>query len=55
MSIFTAGSYVVNLGILGRIVAIRDDGDFILENQRLGRWVASPSKCELYYLQGGGD
>lgn len=51
MAQFSIGTYVITFGILGRVVDIREDGLLILENQRIGRWLSNPQKCERYYLQ----
>ena len=47
---FRLGDYVVNFGVLGRVLDVRLDGSFILENSRFGRWVADPASCSLYII-----
>ena len=50
MAQFGIGTYVINFGTLGRVIDIHEDGSLILENQRIGRWLADPQKCEPYSL-----
>lgn len=51
MAQFSIGTYVINFGTLGRVVDLHEDGSLLLENQRIGRWLADPQKCERYHLQ----
>ena len=44
----TIGTYVTNFGILGIIREIKADGSLVLENPRIGKWIADPDKCELH-------
>ena len=54
MNNFTIGSYAtdclasVDYGALGIIRGYTVGGDLILENPRLGKWVADPAKCKPY-------
>ena len=51
---FSIGTYAVNYltsvdyEAFGVIRGILSDGSLILENPRLGRWVADPAKCRPY-------
>lgn len=45
----TIGTYVTNFGTLGIIREVRPDGNLILENPRIGRWLADPAKCEIWH------
>ena len=42
----TIGTYVINFGVLGVVREIRPDGSLVLENPRIGKWIADPEKCE---------
>lgn len=42
------GKYVINFDILGIIREVKEDGSFVLENPRMGKWVADPAKCTEY-------
>ena len=44
----TIGTYVKNFDILGIIREVRADGMLILENPRIGKWIADPAKCEVW-------
>ena len=54
MKNFTVGTYAtnylesVNYEALGIIRGYTAGGDLILENPRLGRWIADPAKCRPY-------
>ena len=54
MNNFTIGSYATNYlasvdyEALGIIRGYTVGGDLILENPRLGKWVADPAKCKPY-------
>lgn len=52
-SSFTVRSCVVNFDVFGVVVEVRDDGLLVLDNPRIGRWVADPAQCTLYHLQLG--
>lgn len=39
------GQIVINLDTVAIIVEICDNGDYILENPRIGRWRANPMLC----------
>lgn len=39
------GQIVINLDTVATIVAVYDNGDYILENPRIGRWRANPMLC----------
>ena len=51
---FKIGTYATNYldsvkyEALGIIRGYLDDGSLILENPRLGRWIADPAKCKTY-------
>lgn len=42
------GQIVVNLDTVAVIVAVCDNGDYILENKKIGRWRANPMLCTPY-------
>ena len=42
------GTYVTNFGTLGIIREIKADGSLVLENPRIGKWIADPEKCRPY-------
>ncbi len=42
------GTYVTNFGTLGIIREIKADGSLVLENPRVGKWIADPEKCRPY-------
>ena len=48
------GEYVTNYlesadyEALGIVRDIKTDGSLVLENPRLGRWIADPAKCKPY-------
>ena len=44
----TIGAYVTNFGTVGIICEIKADGSLVLENPRIGKWVADPTKCKPY-------
>ena len=54
MKNFTIGTYAANYlpsvdyEALGIIKGFTAGGDLILENPRLGKWVADPAKCRAY-------
>lgn len=54
MKNFTIGAYATNYlasvdyEALGIIRGFTAGGDLILENPRLGRWIADPAKCKPY-------
>ena len=52
-SSFSVRSFVINFGTLGMVTEVRDDGLLVLDNVRLGRWIADPAQCTLYHLQLG--
>lgn len=41
------GSYVENFGVLCYVRSIRENGTLVVENPRIGRWIADPDKCIL--------
>lgn len=51
LSKFNVGSYIVNLDYFAVVREIKEDGSLVVENPRIGKWIADPDKCELYYIQ----
>lgn len=47
MNNFKVGDYVVNFGFLAKVVGFHE-GDLVLQNERIGKWIASPEKCVPY-------
>ena len=51
---FSIGSYVTNYlahvdyDALGIVRGTKADGSLVLENPRIGRWIADPAKCKPY-------
>ncbi len=50
---FTVGTCIVNLGCFAVVKEVRPDGLLVVENPRIGKWIADPAKCTRYYLQFG--
>ena len=46
--VMAIGTYVINFETIGIIREVRADGSLVLENPRIGRWIADPAKCEVY-------
>ena len=42
------GTTVVNFGYVAVVVEVKPDGSLVLENPRIGKWIADPENCELY-------
>ena len=42
------GTYVINQGYVCRIIAVLYDGSLVVENARLGKWIADPNLCTEY-------
>ena len=51
---FSIGSCVTNYlahvdyDVLGIVRGTKADGSLVLENPRIGRWIADPAKCKPY-------
>ena len=50
---FSVRSCVINFDVFGVVAEVRDDGLLVLDNPRIGRWIADPAQCTLYHLQFG--
>ena len=42
------GQIIINLGKVAKIIEVCDNGDYIVENPRIGRWRANPMLCTPY-------
>jgi len=42
------GQIVINLDTIATIIAVCSNGDYILENPRIGKWRANPMLCTPY-------
>ena len=51
MNKFKTGDYIVNLGCVAVVVRTLIDGSLMVENPRIGKWVADPDKCEPYNVK----
>ena len=45
---FSVGMYVVNLDYVAVVRDVRSDGYLVLENPRIGKWIADPEKCSVH-------
>lgn len=50
---FTIGTCIVCLDCFAVVKEVRPDGLLVVENPRIGKWIADPAKCTRYYLQFG--
>lgn len=51
MTKFEVGTYIINLDTFAVVMEVRKDGYLVVENPRIGKWIADPNKCELYHIQ----
>lgn len=45
---FNIGDYVINFDYFAVVIGILEDGSILLENGRIGKWVAAPNLCTTY-------
>ena len=45
---YSVGMYVVNLDYVAVVRDVKSDGTLVLENPRIGKWIANPDNCRVY-------
>lgn len=45
---FSVGMYVINMDYLAVVREVRSDGYLVIENPRIGKWIANPDNCRVY-------
>ena len=45
---FSVGMYVINMDYLAIVREVRPDGYLVIENPRIGKWIANPDNCKVY-------
>jgi len=47
---FSVGMYVINMDYLAVVREVRSDGYLVIENPRIGKWIANPDNCRVYNI-----